>query len=205
MTKLTQRFQAALALATKVHAGQYRKGKDVPYIAHLLAVTALVLENGGDEDEAIAALLHDAIEDQRDKISLQEIRGQFGEQVAGIVDGLTDAKTWPKRPWRQRKEAYIAHLRQSSPSERLVSAADKLHNARSLLSDYRTTGEPIWKRFNGGKEGTMWYYRALLRAFQAAGPTPLVEELERVVSELERLVAATSGGRTGANSGPGRR
>jgi (p)ppGpp synthase/HD superfamily hydrolase len=199
MTRLTQRFQEALNLATKVHAGQYRKGKDVPYIAHLLAVTALVLENGGDEDEAIAALLHDTIEDQRDKISLQEIRQQFGDKVAGTVDGLTDAKTWPKRPWRQRKEAYIAHLRQSSPSERLVSAADKLHNARSLLYDYRTTGESIWQRFNGGKEGTLWYYRALLEAFRAAGPTPLVDELERVISELERLVASTSGGRTGTN------
>jgi (p)ppGpp synthase/HD superfamily hydrolase len=199
MTRLTQRFQEALNLATKVHAGQYRKGKDVPYIAHLLAVTALVLENGGDEDEAIAALLHDTIEDQRDKISLQEIRQQFGDKVAGTVDGLTDAKTWPKRPWRQRKEAYIAHLRQSSPSERLVSAADKLHNARSLLYDYRTTGESIWQRFNGGKEGTLWYYRALLEAFRAAGPTPLVDELERVISELERLVASTSGRRTGTN------
>jgi (p)ppGpp synthase/HD superfamily hydrolase len=199
MTRLTQRFQEALNLATKVHAGQYRKGKDVPYIAHLLAVTALVLENGGDEDEAIAALLHDTIEDQRDKISLQEIRQQFGDKVAGTVDGLTDAKTWPKRPWRQRKEAYIAHLRQSSPSERLVSASDKLHNARSLLYDYRTTGESIWQRFNGGKEGTLWYYRALLEAFRAAGPTPLVDELERVISELERLVASTSGGRTGTN------
>ncbi|MFX1301633.1 MAG: HD domain-containing protein [Promethearchaeota archaeon] len=194
MAKLTHRFQEALIFATQLHAGQNRKGKDVPYIAHPLAVASLVLEAGGGEDEAIAALLHDAIEDHGDKISLDEIRQRFGDAVADIVDGCTDARTVPKPPWRRRKEAYIARLRHAPPSERLVSAADKLHNARSILIDYRVLGEGIWDRFNGGKEGTLWYYRALLETFQVSGPALLVEELERVVSEIERLAAATGDG-----------
>ncbi len=192
--KLSDRFKEALILATRLHADQYRKGKSVPYVAHLLAVTSLVLEAGGSEDEAIAALLHDAIEDQGDRVSLADIRHRFGETVAAIVDGCTDARTSPKPQWRQRKEAYIAHLRGASESERLVSVADKLHNARTILADYRADGEAVWERFNGGREGTLWYYRTLVETFQACETRPLVEELDRVVSEIERLAAKTGDG-----------
>lgn len=190
MIELSARFEEALILATRLHAGQRRKGKDVPYIAHLLAVTSLVLEHGGGEEEAIAALLHDAIEDHGDKVSLEEIRERFGERVALIVEGCSDATSLPKPPWRERKEAYVTHLREASEAERLVSGADKLHNAWSILTDYRTKGEDLWERFNGGREGTLWYYRTLVETFQAAGPTPLVEALEWVVTEIERLAAA---------------
>nr|NIN09787.1 HD domain-containing protein [Gemmatimonadales bacterium]NIN48496.1 HD domain-containing protein [Gemmatimonadales bacterium]NIP05960.1 HD domain-containing protein [Gemmatimonadales bacterium]NIR01130.1 HD domain-containing protein [Gemmatimonadales bacterium]NIS65174.1 HD domain-containing protein [Gemmatimonadales bacterium] len=166
---------------------QDRKGKGVPYVAHLLGAASLVLEYGGDEDEAIAALLHDAIEDQGDKITLGEIRRRFGDPVAEIVDGCTDARTTPKPPWRPRKEAYLAHLQDAAANERLVAAADKLHNAWTLLADYRTQGEAIWSRFSGGREGTLWYYRALVETFKASGPTPMVDELDRVVTQIERL------------------
>jgi (p)ppGpp synthase/HD superfamily hydrolase len=189
VTTLSSRFEEALTLATRLHAGQCRKGTDTPYIAHLLGVASLVLEGGGGEDEAIAALLHDAVEDQGDKVTLEEIRRRFGERVAAIVKGCTDATTLPKPPWRARKEAYIAHLREAPAPERLVAAADKLHNARAILADYCALGEAVWARFNGGKAGTLWYYRALVETFRAAGPTPLVEELERVVSEIERLAS----------------
>src|SRR6266705_4170467 len=132
---LTARFEEALIFATRLHASQSRKGSAIPYIAHLLAVTALVLENGGNEDEAIAALLHDAIEDQGGAATREIIRHRFGDTVVTIVDGCTDAEVIPKPPWRPRKEAYIAQLRDASASVRLVSAADKLHNARTVLAD----------------------------------------------------------------------
>jgi len=186
MTQLGDRFEQALLLATRLHAGQTRKETDIPYIGHLLAVTGMVLENGGDEDTAIAALLHDAIEDQGDQITLDEIRARFGDPVATIVAGCTDATTRPKPPWRGRKEAYLAHLRHASTAEQLVAAADKLHNARAILADYRVLGEALWGRFNGGREGTLWYYRALVEALRAAGPAALVDELARVVGEIER-------------------
>src|SRR5918911_197645 len=155
---LSERFNEAFLYASQLHAEQTRKGTTIPYIAHLMAVTAIVLENGGNEDEAIAALLHDSIEDQGGEATRQEIRRRFGETVVEIVNGCTDAEVIPKPPWRARKEAYIAHLIHASPSVRLVSAADKLHNARAILADYRVLGESLWKRFNGGKEGTLWYY-----------------------------------------------
>ncbi|CAA9538008.1 MAG: GTP pyrophosphokinase [uncultured Thermomicrobiales bacterium] len=181
------RFTDALVYATRLHADQRRKGTAIPYVAHLLAVTAIVLEHGGGEDEAIAALLHDAVEDQGGAATREAIRRWYGEAVVAIVDGCTDAETIPKPPWRARKEAYVAHLRHASPSVRLVSAADKLHNARSILADYRQLGEALWDRFTGGRDGTLWYYRALVDALTAAGRTPLVDELERTVREVERL------------------
>jgi GTP pyrophosphokinase len=187
MTQLGDRFEQALLLATRLHAGQTRKETDIPYIGHLLAVAGMVLENGGDEDAAIAALLHDAIEDQGHQITLDDIRARFGDPVADIVAGCTDATTYPKPPWRGRKETYLAHLRRASAAERLVSTADKLHNARAILADYRVLGEALWGRFNGGREGTLWYYRSLVQALRAAGPTPLLDELARVVEEIERL------------------
>jgi (p)ppGpp synthase/HD superfamily hydrolase len=186
---LTARFEEALVFATQLHAEQTRKGTVIPYISHLLAVTSIVLENDGNEDEAIGALLHDAIEDQGGAATREEIRRRFGNTVVAIVDGCTDAEVLPKPPWRARKEAYIAHLRHASPSVLLVSAADKLHNARTVLADYRVLGDDLWQRFNGGKEGTLWYYRSVTNALKDAGTNPVVEELERVVSKIERLAA----------------
>jgi hypothetical protein len=191
LPRFTSRFEEALVYATCLHAKQRRKGTNIPYIAHLLSVAALVLEDGGDEDEAIAALLHDAIEDQGGSDTREEIRRRFGDRVVHIVDGCTDAETIPKPPWHERKQKYIDHIPHASPEVRRVSVADKLHNARSLLADFRQDGDNLWNRFKGGREGTLWYYRALVQAFRKAGSSFMVEELDRVVSELERLVAAT--------------
>ncbi len=189
---LTARFRQALAYAAELHEKQVRKGGDVPYVAHLLSVAGIVLEYGGDEEEAIAALLHDAVEDQGGAPTRDEIRARFGDRVTAIVDGCTDADMQPKPPWKQRKEAFVESIPTASPSVRLVSAADKLHNARSILADYRDIGEPLWDRFTGRKQGTLWYYRALVDAFRKAGPSPLVDELERVVTEVENLAVAGS-------------
>ena len=153
----SHRFEQALVLAHQLHADQVRKGTQIPYVAHLLAVTSIVIENGGSEDEAIAALLHDAIEDQGGSKTRAEIRRRFGDNVVAIVDGCTDTDRFPKPPWRKRKEEYIEHVRHASSSVRLVSLADKLHNARSILADYRVVGESLWKRLTGVKEGTLWY------------------------------------------------
>ena len=190
--ELSTRFDEALVLAARLHAKQMRKGTSIPYIAHLLAVASIVLEQGGSEDEAIAALLHDAIEDQGGTPTRQLIRERFGEDVVEIVNGCTDTESMPKPPWRARKEAYIAHIADAPAPVRLVSAADKLHNARAILADYRAIGETLWERFNGGKEGTLWYYRSLVMVLRNAERTPLVEELERVVSEIEMLAAQNS-------------
>ena len=185
--ELSTHFEEALVLATRLHTGQTRKGTAIPYISHLLAVTAIVLEHGGHEDEAIAALLHDSIEDQGGATTREEIRRRFGDRVVEIVDGCTDTDVMPKPPWRARKEAYLAHLGEASGPVCLVSAADKLHNARTILEDYHVHGEALWRRFNGGKEGTLWYYRSAVDALRKPGTTPLIEELDRVVSELECL------------------
>lgn len=187
---MTKRFQDALAYAAQLHADQLRKGTTIPYLAHLLSVAAIVMEHGGTEDEAIAALLHDAIEDQGGDAARKEIRRRFGDSVVAIVDGCTDAEVLPKPPWRQRKEKYIAHLQDAPASVLLVSAADKLHNARAVLGDYRVVGEEVWSRFKGGKDGTLWYYRAMLDALlvNPLANRRLVEELGRVVAEMESLV-----------------
>ena len=187
--QLTSRFEEALVYASRLHARQFRKGSEIPYVTHLLSVTGIALAYGANEDAAIAALLHDAVEDQGGAPTLAEIRARFGENVAAIVDGCTDTDVVPKPPWRARKEAYIAHVRKASASIRLVSASDKLDNARAILGDYRIVGEALWGRFKGGREGTLWYYSELVKAFQDAGGGPLVEELERVVAELRRLAA----------------
>jgi GTP pyrophosphokinase len=185
---LSNRFEEALLYAAQLHAGQTRKGTDIPYISHVLGVTSIVLQHGGDEDQAIAALLHDGPEEAGGRAILEEIRRRFGDRVAGIVEGCTDSWTTPKLPWRERKEAYVAHVRTAPAEELLVSAADKLHNVRTIVSDYRVVGESIWSRFTGGKQGSLWYYRALAEGLQARFPSPLVEELDRVVTELESLV-----------------
>lgn len=187
---LSERFTDALTFATQLHAQQTRKGSGIPYIAHLIGVASIALEYGANEEEAIAALLHDAIEDQGGQATREEIRLRFGDTVTEIVDGCTDSDQTPKPPWRQRKEAYIAHIPIASASVRLVSASDKLHNARSILKDYRLVGDALWECFKGGKNGTLWYYRSLVEAFHTVESTPLVDELERTVSELEGLVGA---------------
>jgi (p)ppGpp synthase/HD superfamily hydrolase len=187
---LSTRFDEAFAYASRLHAGQLRKGAGVPYVAHLMGVCAIALEHGASEDEAIAALLHDAVEDQGGRPTLEVIRARWGEAVAAIVEGCTDADTEPKPPWRARKERYVAHVATAAASIRLVSASDKLYNARAILEDYRALGEALWTRFAGRREGTLWYYRALVSAFRAAGPDRLVDELDRTVTELERLAHA---------------
>ena len=187
---LTQRFHDALGYAMELHATQVRKGTTIPYLAHLLAVASLVIEHGSTEDEAIAALLHDAIEDQGGAPTREAIRRRFGDTVVTIVDGCTDAEVVPKPPWQQRKEAYIAHLQHAPPAVHLVSIADKLHNARAILTDYRTLGDTLWARFNGGREGTLWYYQALLQVFREVGTAPvaLIHELDLVIRQLESFV-----------------
>jgi (p)ppGpp synthase/HD superfamily hydrolase len=180
-----EKFEDALPYAARLHRDQVRKGTTTPYITHLLAVASIVGENGGTEDEVVAALLHDAPEDQGGEARLGEIRAQFGNVVAEIVDGCTDTYETPKPPWRERKERYLSHLADASGSVRLVSSADKLHNARTVLADYRLVGEDLWTRFNGKKEGTLWYYRAIVGTLQGDGP--IVEELDRVVTELESI------------------
>ena len=188
--KLGPRFERALIFATRKHSGQTRKGTAVPYVAHLLIVAGLVLEAGGDEDLAIAALLHDVVEDCGGAPMLRQIRRRFGERVAHIVDGCTDTDLNLKPPWRQRKEDYLKRLRTADADVRLVSAADKLHNARSIVADYREIGEAVWERFRGKRDGTLWYYRALLDEFRRRKTNPLINQLERVIVELEALDAS---------------
>jgi len=182
-----EKFENALIYATQLHRDQTRKGSEVPYITHLLTVAAIVGENDGTENEVVAALLHDAPEDRGGKDRLEDIRARYGDEVAEIVDGCTDTYEDPKPEWRPRKEAYVAHVAEAPPSVRLVSAADKLHNARSILADLRAVGNELWDRFTGGREGTLWYYRALVEAYAGVGSNPIVEELDRVVWEIEAL------------------
>ncbi len=184
---LSPRFDQALQYAVLIHAGQNRKGTSIPYISHLLGVVSIALEYGANEDEAIGALLHDAGEDAGGHGRIEDIRQRFGDAVADIVQGCTDSETIPKPPWQKRKEDYIAHVAGASASVRLVSAADKLHNARAILRDFRQFGHALWSRFNGGKDGTLWYYRALVKVFQQAGTNDLVAELDRGVTEIENL------------------
>ena len=188
--KLSPKFEEALVYATRVHGGQLRKKTQIPYIGHLLGVTAIALEYGATEVEAIGALLHDAVEDGGGPERQRDIEKQFGKEVAEIVAGCTDSDETPKPPWRERKERYIAHLRTASASTRLVSASDKLHNSRAIVHNLREDGDEVWSRFKAGKEGALWYYSSLVTAFREHGASPLVEELDRVVSEMENLARA---------------
>jgi len=184
---LSSRFEGALILATRLHTNQIRKGARVPYVAHLLAVTALVLEDGGDEDQAIAALLHDAVEDQGGIETLDVIRRRFGVRVAHIVEGCSDSFESPKPPWRERKVIYLRHLREADIDILRVSLADKLHNACSILRDLQKNGDVIWERFKGGKDGTLWYYRTLVAIFHENDFSPMVSELQYVFNKIEGL------------------
>ncbi len=198
---LGERFNQALVYAHNLHRTQRRKGKDIPYVGHLLGVASLVVEAGGDEDMAIAALLHDAVEDQGGLPRLHEIENMFGRRVARIVKGCTDSDAIEpqlKAPWCERKVSYIRHMEQEADAEvRLVSVADKVHNARAILTDHYEAGDSVFDRFSGKKNGTLWYYRALVSAFHAAeerdpsqdgaakGRGRLLAELERTVAKLE--------------------
>ncbi len=182
------RFTRALAYAARLHARQWRKGTDKPYIGHLMSVASIVIAYGGDAEMAIAALLHDAVEDQSGRKRLREIQKKFGKRVARIVDGCTDSYEKPKAPWLERKRGYIARVAAEGADTQLVSAADKLSNARDILQDVRADGDSAFERFQGKKDGTLWYYRTLVTEFRKGGSNPLVEELDRVVRELEKAV-----------------
>ena len=192
---LTDRFTLALTTAADLHTGQTRKGTAIPYIAHLLGVTSIALTHGADEDEAIAALLHDAIEDAPPRLGAAGVRRQlheqFGPRVVEIVEGCTDTDVTPKPAWLTRKQAYVAHVAGLPPSVVLVSAADKLHNAGAILADFRAIGHDVWRRFNrdAGMPGVLGYYRGLVSAYAATGHHPrLVAELDGVVTTLEDAV-----------------
>jgi len=187
----SERFTKAFAYAARLHARQTRKGTNKPYIGHLMSVASIVIAYSGDEEMAIAALLHDVVEDAGGEKRLREIRNKFGKRVARIVDGCTDTYEDPKPPWLQRKKDYIARVAGEAEDTRKVSAADKLSNVRDILEDVRAGGVKAFERFTGKKEGTLWYYRTLVQVFREAGTNPLVEELDRVVTELEK--AANSG------------
>lgn len=179
---LTDRYAQALDFAHTAHRGHVRKGTTTPYLSHLLAVSGLVLEHGGDEDQAIAGLLHDCVEDIGVHLC-EPIRERFGAGVLAIVDGLTDSVTQPKPPWRERKVAYVEHLRTAPPPVLRVCAADKLHNLRCILADYRVHGAALWDRFNAGPADTRWYYTAVADTLAAAGaPDGLVNELRNVLA-----------------------
>ena len=186
------RFAAALALANELHGTQLRKGTDVPYIGHLLAVAAIVIEAGGDEDTAIAALLHDAVEDQGGQPTLARIRSEFGDRVAAVVEACSDTDVVPKPPWPARKKAYIDSIAHKGPDALLVSMADKIHNSEAILADYRAVGDVLWKRFSGGRDGTLWYYRALADAFEPHTDSALWRRLDATVRAIERETAAGS-------------
>ncbi len=187
---MNNRFQQAFEYALEKHGGQKRKGTQVPYISHLMSVAALVMEACGDDDQAIAALLHDVPEDQGGRSALEEIRARFGERVAHIVEGCTDTFEDPKPDWRIRKQQYIEHLKHSDSDTRLVSLADKLHNARSILADYRQIREEIWKRFKRGRDEQLWYFRELAVVFEQSRSQPgmarLLDEFQRVRRDLEQ-------------------
>jgi len=191
-TILTDRFDRALLYATHVHGGQVRKGSSTPYVAHLLAVAATVLEYGGDEDLAIAALLHDSAEDQGGEARLQDVRNRFGARVARVVEACSDsladtAKGERKADWQKRKEAYLAHLDTADDDVLCVSLADKVHNARAILRDLRKpdVGESIWSRFSQPRDKTLWYYSSLADKFRKRCPGQLAEELGEIVDVLE--------------------
>ena len=186
---LTERFDDALAYASRIHRFQRRKGSEVPYVSHLLGVAAIAIENGCDEDQAIAALLHDAVEDQGGLKRLEDIRLRFGERVARIVKHCTDSHVASKPPWRARKEAYIASLATKPADSLAVSIADKTHNASAINADLRAVGEAVWQRFTGGKHGSLWYYRVLADSFARLLPGSASARFEREVAEMEELAA----------------
>jgi (p)ppGpp synthase/HD superfamily hydrolase len=195
---LGERFTSALDLAFDLHREQARKGSGIPYFGHLLGVTSIVIETGGSEDEAIAALLHDAAEDQGGYATLERIRNEFGEFVARVVEECSDSFGEPKPPWRDRKQGYLDHLEEASDAGLHVSLADKLQNVRTIVVDYRDLGEQLWGRFNADRDEVLWYYRSLAALFTRRRPGALASELSEAVAELERLIETASAGSASA-------
>lgn len=190
--RTSPRLAEAFAYAERIHRGQTRKKTLTPALSHLMAVASLVLENGGDEEEAMAALLHDGPEDCAGERTLREIRELFGDRVAHIVEGCTDSMKQPKPPWQDRKSAYIDHLHQADASVLLVSLADKVHNARSLVVEYRSVGETLWQRFSATRDQSLWYYTSLMQVFEEVQPdrgAVLVRELALALEELSGLIS----------------
>lgn len=189
--QLSARFVDAIRYAAEAHGTQVRKGTSIPYLSHLLSVAALALEYGADEDEAIAAILHDVVEDTGGVPRVTEITAAFGDRVTAIVLGCTDTNEQPKPPWRERKARYIEHLRTADPSTRLVSACDKLHNMRSIAADLRRQGNLVWEKFAGKREGSLWYYTSIVEVLQTPPlPHGLGTELQRILVQLETLSAS---------------
>ena len=189
MANPTERLAAAFGLAAELHAAQTRKGSDIPYITHLMAVAGLVGEYDGTEDDMIAALLHDAVEDQGGLETLEHIRRLFGDDVAKSVEACSDAFEVPKPPWRERKEQFIAAVHSAPHAVKLIVAADKLHNMRTLIRDLRMHGPHVWQRFTKGEEGTLWYHREMVAALEAAWRHPILIELRDALHELEETAA----------------
>lgn len=182
---LTHRFEDAVLYATRVHAAQVRKGSNTPYIAHLLGVAALTLEAGGDEDQAISALLHDAVEDQGGEARLKDIRARYGDRVAQMVSDCTDAVIMPKPPWRPRKEAYIASLETKPLNSLVVSLSDKIYNAEAIVADMHTVGPEVWSRFSAPQDEVCWYYETLAELFERRLPGSASRRLSRAVEAMK--------------------
>ena len=197
-TQLTERYAEAVTYAAAAHAAQRRKGTDIPYIAHLLAVSGSVLEAGGDEDQAIAGLLHDVVEDQGGLPRADDVRARFGDRVADIVLGCSDSTTEDRKdklPYAERKAAHIAHLREASDDVLLVTAADKLHNARAIHTDLMIDGPDMLTRFNGEPGQILAYYRSILDVLESRGIAPvLVVPLRRAVDQIAELMPTSSEG-----------
>lgn len=187
MTQLTDRFDQAFLYASRIHGGHKRKGTSIPYLSHLMSVAALTLEHDGTEDQAIAALLHDAAEDCGGQERLDDIRAHFGDGVADIVADCTDSLLEKKPAWRGRKEAYLASLELKPDTSLLVSLADKTHNARAIVSDLHLEGEKLWERFRKPASETLWYYDRLAEFFERKRPCVLSIELQRAVNEMHRF------------------
>jgi (p)ppGpp synthase/HD superfamily hydrolase len=186
MTKLSGRMDDAFAYAHSVHGTQTRKGTERPYLSHLMGVSSIVLDDGGSEDEAIAALLHDAAEDHGGRERLEDIRSRFGDTVAKIVEDCTDSWSTAKEPWTERKQAYVQHAKTLSAPSLRVSVADKVHNTYAILRDLRNSGEAVWSRFSATPDDVMAYYEGLIRAYREAGGGRLVDELDRIVRGIRR-------------------
>ncbi|MBH5321827.1 HD domain-containing protein [Erythrobacter sp. JGD-13] len=188
---LTERFDEALAYASRIHRTQVRKGGSIPYVSHLLGVCSLALEDGADEDQAIAALLHDAVQDQGGLDRAADIRQLFGDRVADIVIDNSDSDSEPKPPWRERKTAYLESLGKKPRASLEVSIADKTHNASAIVHDLREHGNIVWERFTGKRAGSLWYYRSLVEQFSALVPGPGANRLALIVAEMESLSSAS--------------
>lgn len=186
---LTARFDDALVFASDAHRTHTRKATGVPYVSHLLAVASIALEAGADEDVAIAALLHDCVEDR--DVTLDELRSRFGDTVASIVDEVTETDEHPKPPWRPRKEAYLAHLETATPGALVVTAADKLHNVRTMLVELRAAGPALWSRFHAGPDEQVWFHRSVADVIARRLPGPLADALSAATDDLAAAIAAS--------------